>query len=242
MARLDNRVWLSRFYCFHYLAHFGSKIGVKIEVTTKINILRQIVMSPVESIAAIPNDPILRLSVEQYHAMIQAGILSDDDPVELLEGWLVFKMPKNPPHRATTRLVRVALESILPSGWYVDSQEPITLFNSEPEPDIVVVRGDTRQYLDRHPGAEDIAMVVEVADRTLQRDRTIKKRIYARAGIPVYWIVNLAESRVEVYDRPSGNTARSDYDRMLNYGRSTFVPVTVEAVEIGAIEVNSILP
>lgn len=199
-------------------------------------------MSPVESIAAIPNDPILRLSVEQYHAMIQVGILSDDDPVELLEGWLVFKMPKNPPHRATNRLVRIALESILPAGWYVDSQEPITLFNSEPEPDIVVVRGDTRQYLDRHPGAEDIAMVVEVSDKTLQRDRTIKKRIYARAGIAIYWIVNLVESRVEVYDRPSGNTAQPDYNRMLTYDRSFSIPVILEAVEIGAIDVDSILP
>jgi Uma2 family endonuclease len=159
-------------------------------------------MSPVESVAAIPNDLIWRLSIEQYHAIIQAGILTDDDSVELLEGWLVFKMPKNPPHRATTRLVRTALENILPAGWYVDSQEPITLSNSEPEPDIVVVRGDTRQYLDRHPGAEDIALIIEVSDTTLQRDRTVKKRIYARAGISIYWIVNLVEGLVEVYSQP----------------------------------------
>ena len=119
-------------------------------------------MSPVESVAAIPNDLIFRLSIEQYHAIIQAGIFTDDDSVELLEGWLVFKMPKNPPHRVTTRLVRTALENILPAGWYVDSQEPITLSNSEPEPDLVVVRGETRQYLDRHPGAEDIALIIEV--------------------------------------------------------------------------------
>ena len=159
-------------------------------------------MSPVESVEAIPNDLIWRLSIEQYHAIIQAGILTSDDSVELLEGWLVFKMPKNPPHRATTRLVRTALENILPAGWYVDSQEPITLSNSEPEPDIVVVRGDTRQYLDRHPGAEDIALIIEVSDTTLQRDRTVKKRIYARAGISIYWIVNLVEEQVEVYSQP----------------------------------------
>jgi len=159
-------------------------------------------MPPVESVAAIPNDLILRLSIEQYHAIIQAGILTSDDSVELLEGWLVFKRPKNPPHRVTTRLVRTALENILPRGWYVDSQEPIALSNSEPEPDIVVVRGDTRQYLDRHPGAEDIALIIEVSDTTLQRDRTVKKRIYARAGISIYWIVNLVEEQVEVYSQP----------------------------------------
>jgi Uma2 family endonuclease len=199
-------------------------------------------MSPVESVAAIPNDLIWRLSIEQYHAIIQAGILTDDDSVELLEGWLVFKMPKNPPHRATTRLVRTALENILPAGWYVDSQEPITLSNSEPEPDIVVVRGDTRQYLDRHPGAEDIALIIEVSDTTLQRDRTVKKRIYARAGISIYWIVNLVEGLVEVYSQPLVEVEQPDYSQRLDFGRSAVIPIILEGIEIGAIAVNSLLP
>ncbi|MEG3921807.1 Uma2 family endonuclease [Microcoleus sp. POL10_C6] len=198
-------------------------------------------MSPVESVAAIPNDLIFRLSIEQYHAIIQAGILTDDDSVELLEGWLVFKMPKNPPHRATTRLVRTALENILPPGWYVDSQEPITLSNSEPEPDLVVVRGDTRQYLDRHPGAEDIALIIEVSDTTLQRDRTVKKRIYARAGISIYWIVNLVEEQVEVYSQPIAEVEQPDYSQRLDFGRSAVIPI-IEGIEIGAIAVNSLLP
>ena len=198
-------------------------------------------MPPVESVAAIPNDLIWRLSIEQYHAIIQAGILTDDDSVELLEGWLVFKMPKNPPHRATTRLVRTALENILPAGWYVDSQEPITLSNSEPEPDIVVVRGDTRQYLDRHPGAEDIALIIEVSDTTLQRDRTVKKRIYARAGISVYWIVNLVEEQVEVYSQPLVEVEQPDYSQRLDFGRSAVIPIIIEGIEIGAIAVNSLL-
>ncbi|MEG4333746.1 Uma2 family endonuclease [Microcoleus sp. AT9_A2] len=199
-------------------------------------------MPPVESVAAIPNDLILRLSIEQYHAIIQAGILTDDDSVELLEGWLVFKMPKNPPHRVTTRLVRTALENILPPGWYVDSQEPITLSNSEPEPDIVVVRGDTRQYLDRHPGAEDIALIIEVSDTTLQRDRTVKKRIYARAGIAIYWIVNLVEGLVEVYSQPLVEVEQPDYSQRLDFGRSAVIPIIIEGREIGAIAVNSLLP
>jgi Uma2 family endonuclease len=199
-------------------------------------------MPPVESVAAIPNDLILRLSIEQYHAIIQAGILTDDDSVELLEGWLVFKMPKNPPHRATTRLVRTALENLLPAGWYVDSQEPITLSNSEPEPDIVVVRGDTRQYLDRHPGAEDIALIIEVSDTTLQRDRTVKKRIYARAGISIYWIVNLVEEQVEVYSQPLVEVEQPDYSQRLDFGRSAVIPIIIEGIEIGAIAVDALLP
>ena len=198
-------------------------------------------MPPVESVAAIPNDLIWRLSIEQYHAIIQAGILTDDDSVELLEGWLVFKMPKNPPHRATTRLVRTALENILPAGWYVDSQEPITLSNSEPEPDIVVVRGDTRQYLDRHPGSEDIALIIEVSDTTLQCDRTVKKRIYARAGISIYWIVNLVEEQVEVYSQPLVEVEQPDYSQRLDFGRSAVIPIIIEGIEIGAIAVDALL-
>ncbi|MBD0340940.1 MAG: Uma2 family endonuclease [Microcoleus sp. Co-bin12] len=199
-------------------------------------------MPPVESVAAIPNDLIWRLSIEQYHAIIQAGILTDDDSVELLEGWLVFKMPKNPPHRATTRLVRTALENILPAGWYVDSQVPITLSNSEPEPDIVVVRGETRQYLDRHPGAEDIAIIIEVSDTTLQRDRTVKKRIYAGAGISIYWIVNLVEEQVEVYSQPLVEVEQPDYSQRLDFGRSAVIPIIIEGIEIGAIAVDALLP
>src|SRR5262249_50801339 len=86
----------------------------------------------------VPARRVYRLSVAQYHAMIGAGILKDGDPVELLEGVLVRKMTKNPPHRVATRHVRRALEAAVPPGWSVDSQEPITLDTSEPEPDAVV--------------------------------------------------------------------------------------------------------
>lgn len=198
-------------------------------------------MSSLES-AAIPSDMIWRLSVDRYHSMIKNGILTDEDPVELLEGWLVFKMPKNPPHRAATRIVRMAIENILPSGWYVDSQEPIALFDSEPEPDVVVVKGDTRQYLDRHPGAEDIALVVEVSDTTLQRDRSLKKRIYARAGIPIYWIVNLLDRQIEEYTQPFGEGEDADYAKQQNYGLQDSLPLEIEGFEIGILSVNSLLP
>jgi Uma2 family endonuclease len=192
--------------------------------------------------AEIPAEPIWRLTVEQYHNMIHTGILTEDDPVELLEGWLISKMPKNPPHRATTRLIRKALEQIVPAGWYVDSQEPITLADSEPELDVMVVRGQTRDYLDRHPGVSDLALVVEVADMTLRRDRTAKKRLYARAGIPVYWVVNLPDKRVEVYSDPSGPADRPDYRQQQNYGSGDTIPLLIEGVEIGRLAVSELLP
>lgn len=195
-----------------------------------------------EQSVAVSTEVIWRFSVDQYHAMIRAGILTEDDPVELLEGWLVTKMPKNPPHRVATRLIRQALESIAPPGWYVDTQEPLTTIDSEPEPDVMVVRGETRHYLDRHPGPEDVALVVEVADSTLQRDRSLKKRLYAAAGISVYWIVNLLDSQIEVYTDPSGPGEQPGYHQQQNYGPIDTVPLMIEDREVGRLTVRDLLP
>ncbi|GAA6618703.1 Uma2 family endonuclease [Scytonema sp. NUACC26] len=204
-----------------------------------------------QQIPAVPTEPIWRFSIEQYHQMICQGILTEDDPVELLEGWLIPKMPKNPPHRVATKLTRNILEKLVPDGWYVDTQEPITLDNSEPEPDVVIVRGDTRDYLDRHPGAKDIALVVEVSDSTLERDklgtacasrRTLKKRIYARANIPVYWIVNLVEQQVEVYTEPTNLLQEPTYQQRHDYQITETIPLVIEGVEVGRASVQNLLP
>jgi len=191
---------------------------------------------------AVPTEPIWRFSVAQYHQMIRLGILTEDDPVELLEGWIIHKMPKNPPHRAATKLTRNALEEIVPEGWYVDAQEPITLLDSEPEPDVVVVRGNTRDYLDRHPGSQDLALVVEIADSTLERDRSSKKRLYARAGIPVYWIVNLPEQKLEVYTEPIDLSQEPTYQQRQDYSLSDEVSVAIEGREVGRLTVQDLLP
>ncbi|MBL8206468.1 MAG: Uma2 family endonuclease [Blastocatellia bacterium] len=188
---------------------------------------------------AVPRDPIVRLSVEQYHEMIRAGILTADDQVELLEGWLVAKMPKKPQHRIATRLTQNALAAIVPDGWYVDAQEPITLADSEPEPDVMIVRGETQDYHDRHPHADEIALVVEIADSTLERDRSTKKRMYARAGIPVYWIVNLVDNTCEVYSTPS--VAGADYQQIDIYDLTGTLPVLIEEREIGTVRVQDLL-
>jgi len=197
---------------------------------------------PSEESPVVPIELIWRLSVEQYHAMIQADILTEDDPVELLEGWLVTKMPKNPKHSAATRFIRQALEDLILAGWYVDSQEPLTTVDSEPEPDVLVVRGDRRQYTDRHPGPQDVVLIVEVADSSLRRDRVFKKRLYAAAGILVYWVVNLPEARIEVYTDPSGPAERPDYRQRQDYAQSDAVPVLIDGVEVGRLPVDELLP
>jgi Uma2 family endonuclease len=191
-----------------------------------------------EESLVVPDYPIWRFSVGQYHEMIRAGFLTEDDPVELLEGWLVTKMPKNPPHTLATQLTREALGRIVPSGWHVTDQEPITATDSEPEPDVVVVRGSLRDYSERHPSPSDIALVVEVSDATLQRDRTLKLRVYANARITAYWILNLPERQLEAYSDPADAT----YRQQLIYRESDAVPVVLDDQEIGRIPVGDVLP
>ncbi len=192
--------------------------------------------------AVAPPDLIWRLSVAQYHEMIEAGILTADDPVELLGGCLVPKMPKNPRHTLANGLIREALVRLLPEGWFADSQEPITTEDSEPEPDVRVVRGERRGYHDRHPGPRDLGLVVEVADATLERDRTLKQQIYARAGIPTYWIVNLRDRRLEVYTEPSGPAAAPGYGRRRDLAAGEEVVLVLDGAEVGRLPVGDLLP
>lgn len=117
----------------------------------------------------------------------------------------------------------------------MDSQEPITLTDSEPEPDAVVVRGNTRQYLDRHPEAGDVALVIEVSDTTLQQDRTTKKRAYARAGIPVYGIVNLSESQIELYTQPS--QVQAEYLGRRDYGIAENLSIVLDGEVVGEVAI-----
>lgn len=190
----------------------------------------------------MPSDLVFRLSVEQYHAMIHAEILTKDDSVELLEGWLIQKMSQNPPHSVSTELVATKLREMGISGWCVRSEKPITLGDSEPEPDVTLARGSTRTYVDRHPSAADVAMIVEVADASLEQDRGLKQRVYARAGIQVYWIINLIQRRVEVYTNPSGSDAAPAYARHEDYSADGQLPVVIDGRQVGSLSVNDLLP
>jgi len=192
--------------------------------------------------AEVPTEPIHRLSVAQYRGMLEAGILKSGDPVELLEGWLVQKMTKNPPHRIATRRVRVALEALVPSDWYVDAQEPIVTGDSEPEPDVTVIRGRTEDYTAENPPASAVGLVVEVADISLPRDRDVKARVYARSGIAVYWLVNLVERKLEVFQAPDANIEPARYAAHSEYGSRESVPLVLDGVVVGEVAVADLLP
>lgn len=190
----------------------------------------------------VPNEPIWPLTVSQYHTMIETGILTEDDPVELLEGWLVYKMPKNSEHIFAAQETSDALKAIVPSGWYVNVQDPVTMETSEPEPDIVVIRGNRRDFRRQTPTAKDVSLIVEVSELTLGRDRGTKKRVYAQAGIPIYWIINLLDNQVEVYTFPTNNGEESDYQNQQIFTVTEKVSVTLDEQVIGSLFVRDLLP
>lgn len=158
-----------------------------------------------------PAIPMRWFSVDEYHRMIDAGVFAEDEQFELLEGWIVGKMTRKPRHDATIMDLHEVFRTMLPAGWCVRGQSAVTTSDSEPEPDIAIARGGSADYVDRHPGPADLAVVVEVSDSTLARDRDLKGRVYARAGVSVYWVVNLVDQVVEVYTDPTGPTAAPAY-------------------------------
>jgi Uma2 family endonuclease len=135
-----------------------------------------------------------------------------------------------------------AFRIVLPSGWRLRNQSAIRTTDSVPEPDLAVVRGAARDYAQRHPGPADTAMVVEISDTSLRDDRKLKARIYARAGIAVYWIVNLVDSRIEVHTKPTGPDPAPSYRERAEYCDGDLVPVWIDGVEVGRIVARNLLP
>src|SRR6266699_2669605 len=121
-----------------------------------------------------------RFSVARYQRMIEAGILTPEDKVELLENYVVLKMPRNPRHDSTIQRMLEKLFPRRPAGWSLRVQSAVTLPDSQPEPDFAFVRGSAADYETRHPGPGDVGLVIEVADSSLLRDQQDKTRIYAR--------------------------------------------------------------
>ena len=200
-----------------------------------------IATQPYEEGLELPVFPVHRFTVEEYHLMGEAGVLTEDAQVELLEGWIVRKMIRKPIHDGMVAVIRRALAAVLPEGWHVRVQSAVTTNDSEPEPDLAVVLGPERNYLTKHPLPRDIALVVEVAETSLDRDRN-KRRLYARAGIPQYWIVNLSEAVVEAYTQPSHTEGVPAYGEQRNYSGDELVPFVIEGREITRIPARELLP
>jgi Uma2 family endonuclease len=200
------------------------------------------IAAPPVPAGSIPVDRLYRLSVRQYSEMVCAGILPEHDRVVLLEGLLVTKMGKNPPHVLAGKRTLAALSGAVPPGWHVAKEDPIATLDSVPEPDCTVLRGSAEDYRDRWPDPADVAMVIEVSDSSLKDDQTVMRVIYARAGLPIYWIVNIPDHRLEVYSDPTGPADAPDYRQHRDYGPDDDVPLVIEGREVARIPVRDLLP
>jgi Uma2 family endonuclease len=137
----------------------------------------------------------------EYDRLIELGFFRPGDPVELLGGHLIVAEPQGSGHFAAVRAAEEALRTAFGRGWEVRGQGPLALDEeSEPEPDLAVVAGSFRDYQTGHPSRP--VLVVEVSESSLALDREHKGSLYARAGLPDYWIVSLPERALEVYRDP----------------------------------------
>jgi len=186
-----------------------------------------------------------RWTVDEYRRLIEIGVLQESERVELLEGWIVQQMPRNTPHETALQKTQKRLRAILPTGWDLREQKAIALSDSQPEPDCAIVAGDEDSYSATHPRPSDIAFLVEVADSSLSVDRNWMGRIYDRAGILTYWIVNIPDRQVEVYTDPSGATDPPDvpgYGTRKDFRETDQVPVVIAGQTVAQILVSSLLP
>jgi Uma2 family endonuclease len=145
-------------------------------------------------------------TVQEYHRMSDLGILDPSQRTELIAGQIVLMTAKGTPHVLTLRLLATALENALGdrSAVFISTQDPIRLDNfSEPEPDLAIVKGRILDYTQAHPGAEDIYLVIEVADSTLKQDCEVKDKLYARSSIAEYWVIDIKNRQVRIFRDPT---------------------------------------
>jgi Uma2 family endonuclease len=176
-----------------------------------------------------------RFSVDEYHQMAAAGILTEDDPVELIEGAIVEMPPMGSRHAACIERLTTELVSRTRESARVRVQLPIQVNeHSEPEPDLALVLARADSYASAHPTPSDVLLVIDVAETTVGYDRTVKAPLYAQAGIPEYWLIDLQGERVDVHQDP----AEGSYRTVPVFRRGE--RLTSEALPSVAIQVDAI--
>lgn len=170
-------------------------------------------------------------TVAEYRRMVGAGILSEGDRVELIDGEVFEMSPIGEPHAACVGRLTQIITLLLLRGAIVRVQNPVVLDDySEPQPDVAVLKPRADFYGHAHPRPEDVWLVIEVSDTTLAYDQKVKVPLYARAGVPETWVINLPEERVEVYSAP----ANGAYQTAHSYARGE----EVQSRSLAALRVN----
>ena len=176
-----------------------------------------------------------RFNVHEYHRMAEAGILSEDDRVELIEGEIVKMSPIGSRHAACVGRLNRLLQRLVGLDAIVRVQDPIRLdVYSEPEPDVALVNPREDFYSGEHPGPGDVLLLIEVADTSVERDLEVKLPLYARAGISETWLVKLPADTVEIHSRPDGG----EYRETVRVKRGeTVTSRTIPSLELAANDI-----
>jgi len=183
-----------------------------------------------------------RFTVEEYLRMVEVGILTKNDKVELIAGRIVEKMPGNPPHEAALHRLHELLANVCKPEWSVRVESLIKLSDSAPEPDLMVIRGPIDRYDFELPRSQDACIVVEVSDTTLRDDRQEKLSVYAAARIPIYWIVNLIDRRLERYSEPTGPEQLPTYKTRQDFAESESISLQIPDRPATTLRVSEMLP
>ena len=165
-------------------------------------------MKPTEIKLATPK----RFTIAEYHRLTEIGFFAEDDRVELIRGEINRMAAKGTAHTVCCRKLLRELAALVAGYAELQCQDPIALpSGSEPEPDFAIVRQRSDSYLSGHPTPDDILLVIEIADSSLDYDREVKRSLYAEADIPHYWIFNLSEQCLEAYSEPYQNGDMFNY-------------------------------
>ena len=184
-----------------------------------------------------------RFTLGEYQHLIELGVFDEDERLELLDGLLVEMSPINPRHAVCVDKLSRVINHLLYNKAWIRVQAPITIEgrSSQPQPDLTVAFLQPEVYEERHVKAEEIFLLIEVADSSLYGDQTDKQELYASAGIPEYWIVNLVDNQVEVYQEPYlSATGEGSYKVKRTYTRDE--TVASQAFPDCPIALNEVLP
>ena len=185
--------------------------------------------------------PIHRISVHQFHQMMDAGVFSHGEKCELIRGVILEKAVPKPPHAYVVDVLNDLLRAAVGSGYVVRAQQLVSFADSEPEPDLAIAIGTRQDFRTRHPEPDEIECIIEVADTTLRGDRTTKLELYAEAGIACYWLVNLTSACVELHTHPRPGK-KSSYRKKAVFGRGDSVPVILGGKKVASIPADDFLP
>jgi Uma2 family endonuclease len=186
-----------------------------------------------------------RLNASDYYQMIDSGIIPPGRRVYLWDGRLFEKMAKKQPHAiAHSKLARVLFREVPSDRWYVSTENPVEVAGDKvPLPDLAVVRGDPDRYPTRPPAAADVALIAEIMDTSASKDLGANLLAYARAKIPVYWVINIRSRRIEVYSDPVGEGEIPEgYSKSEQFGPGESVVLRLDGCEPIVIPVDQVLP